>query len=95
MNPHIDIRIDIKHTFFHHFGFIFSYRFSRCDNLAVQIGETHLIIVNQVKSTDPTPHQCLTDIAADTSDAKYGNPAVFQFFHCFFAEKQLRSRKLI
>ena len=86
MNPHIDIRIDIKHTFFHYFGFIFSYRFSRCDNLAVQIGQAYLVIIDQIKRSHTTPHKCFADIASDAANTKDSHSGMSEFLHRLFSQ---------
>ena len=70
MDMYIHIRIDLQHPFFHHIRFIFSYGFSRSNNLTVQIGQAYLIIIDQIKGSDTASHQCLTDISADTADTK-------------------------
>ena len=91
VNIDFRIRVDVQHSFFHNIRFVFSDRAVCRDDLPVEICETHLIVVNEVKGADAAAHQCFADIAAHAADAEHGHARPLELFHRLRAEQQLRS----
>ena len=65
------------------------------DDLAIDVGQAHLIIVDEVKCADTRTRQRLYRVAAYTANAEYRNTRVVQALHSLLAKQQLGSRKLI
>ena len=87
MYPHIRIRIDVQDTLLHDFRLIFSDRLSCGNDLAVQVRQTDLVIVDQVKGAHAAAHQSLTDISAHAADTKYRHSRIRQPFHCILPQQ--------
>ena len=68
---------------------------ARSKNLAVDIGQAHPVVVDQVERAHTGARQRLYGIAADAADAEDGNTASGKDLHCLAAEHQLGSGKLI
>ena len=94
MDLYICVRIDIQNPLLHHFRFIFSDCLMGRDDLTVQICQAHLIVIDQIKCTNPASCQRLADITTHASDSKHGNAGIMQLLHCIFSKQQLCSRKL-
>ena len=76
MNADICIRIDIQNPLLHHIRLVFADGLSRSNNLTVQIGQTDLVIIDQIKCSDTASHKCLAYITAHTADAKYSDTGI-------------------
>ena len=87
MDFHLHIRIDFEHALFHNFCFIFTNRLSCCDDLTIQIRQTYLVIIDQIKISYACPDQCLTDVSAHTTDSKHCHTGIFQPVHRLFSEQ--------
>ena len=75
--------------------FILTDRLAGSDDLAIDVGQAHLIIVDEVKCADTRARQRFYCVAAYTADAEYRNTRVVQALHALLAKQQLGSRKLI
>ena len=76
--------INLQNPFFHNVCFILANRFSGSNDLAVQICQTHFVIVNQINCTHSAPCQSLCRISSHTSDTKNCHSGLFQPFHGIF-----------
>ena len=76
MDLYICVRIDIQDPLLHHFRFIFSDCLMGRNNLTVQIRQTHLIIIDQIKGSNAASCQRLTDITTYTTDSEYGDTGI-------------------
>ena len=95
MRAHIHIRIDAEHPLLHDINLVFTDCRACRDDLPVEIGQTDLVIIDQVKCPDTAAHKCFTHISADTSDAEYCDSGLRELLHRLRPEQQLCSRKLI
>ena len=76
MHTYIRFRIDIQDPFLHNVRFIFSDCLIGRNNLTVQIRQTHLIIIDQIKGSNAASCQRLTDITTYTTDSEYGDTGI-------------------
>ena len=82
-------------TFLGHIHFILPHGLAGGDDLAIEVGQADLIVVDEVQRPHAAAGQRLNGIAAHAADAENGHPAVVQFFHCFLAQQQLGTGILI
>ena len=80
---------------FRHIHLVFAHRFAGGQDLAVQVGQADLVVIDKIKRADTAAHKRFTDIAAHAADAEHGHMRTLQLFHGLRAEQKLRSRKLI
>ena len=80
-------RVDFQNALLRDVNLIVSHRLSCGENLAVQIGEAHTIVINQVQRTDPAARQRFHRIPAHPSDAEHGNAGMEEFFYRTFSQK--------
>ena len=52
-----------------------------CENLAIEIGEAHPVIIDQIQSSDPHAGQSLHDVAAYTADPENSDTAAAENLH--------------
>ena len=91
MGLYIHIRVNLQHTLFHDCGLVFAYCFAGCNDLAVEIGEAHLVIIDQIKGTHTASYQSFAHISAYTADSKHSHSCIGKLFHAVFSKKQLGS----
>ena len=88
---HHGVRVDIMDALFRHIHLVFAHRFAGGQDLAVQVGQADLVVINQVQRANAAACQCFHRIASNTANAKHGHTGVVQTLHCLFAKQQLRS----
>ena len=87
MNLNLRLRINIQNTFLHNFRLIPANGLSRSYDLAVQIRQTHFIIINQIQRAHTTSCQRLTYITTHTANTKDCNPGSFKPLHRLFSQQ--------
>ena len=95
VNVDLAVRIDIVNTLGGGLYLVLTDRLAGSDDLAIDVGQAHLIIVDEVKCTDTRTRQRFYRVAAYTADAEHRNTRVVQALHALLAKQQLGSRKLI
>ena len=65
--------------------------FARGENLAVDIRQANLVVIDKVNRPYSAADKRLNGVAADAAYPENGNACRRQSFHCFFAEQKLRS----
>ena len=88
---HHGVRVDIMDALFRHIHLVFAHRFVGGQDLAVQVGQADLVVINQVQRANAAACQCFHRIASNTANAKHGHTGVVQPLHCLLAKQQLRS----
>ena len=91
MGGYPDVGIDFGNPLCGNVHLVFPYGFVRGVNLAVDVGQTHLVIIDQVNRAHAGAHQRLHGIAAHAADAKHGNAGSGEFFHRLFSDQKLCS----
>ena len=71
------LRVNLQYPFLHDFHFDPADSAVRGDDLTVDIGNGHRILIDQVKSSDTGPCQCLCHISANSPDTEYGHTGIF------------------
>ena len=71
----------------HDIYFVFADRLMGSDDLAVDIRQTDLVIVNEIKGADSAAGKGFDDLTADTADAKDSNSCIVQALHGFLADQ--------
>lgn len=71
----------------HDIYFVFADRLMGSDDLAVDIRQTDLVIVNEIKGADTAAGKGFDDIAADSADPEDGDTGVVKTLHGIFAEE--------
>ena len=89
------MRIDLQNTLLHDLGLVLAYGLPGGDNLAVQIRQTHLVVVDEVERAHTAARKRLYRVAAHAADAEDRHTGLVQFFHGLVAKQQFGSRKLI
>ena len=89
------IGVDLQNAVTGDLDLVLAHGFAGRQNLAVDVGQADLIVIDEVQRTDAAAGQGFDRIAADTADAEHGHPGFVQFFHGLVAKQQFRSRKLI
>ena len=87
MSVHHGIRIDGQNALRHDIDLVPADRIHGRDDLAVQVREHHLVIVDQVDLSYPASGQSLHDIAPYTADAEDGDPGRRKLIHCRFPQQ--------
>ena len=85
------VRVDVKDSLFGHIHLVLPHGFPRCEDLAVDVCEADLIVVDQIQRADAAARQSLRRIAAHAADPKHGHTGMIQLFHGLRAEEKLRS----
>ena len=73
---HFDVGVDIVDAFCGHIHLILAHRLVGGHDLAVEVGEADLVVVDQVQRSHAAAGQCLHGIAPHTADAKHSHSAV-------------------
>lgn len=89
------VRIDVVDALRRHIDLVLANRAARGDNLAVEVREAHLIVVNEVERADAAACKRLYRIAADAADAEYRYASLAELFHALMTQQQFCSRKLV
>ena len=82
----LDILIDVVQTLRRHIHLVFSNRAAQGNNLTVDIGQTNLVIVNQVNGADTAARQCFHGKSSDTANTEHGNASVCQSIHSVLSQ---------
>ena len=61
------------------------------DDLAVEVGDVHRVVIDQVQCPHAASRQGLHTVTAHAADAKNGNAGALQLLHGLLAKEQLRS----
>ena len=80
---------------FRHIHLIFAHSLAGGDDLAVQVGQTDLVIVDEVEGTHAAAGQRLHGIAAHSAHAEHSHAGVVQFGHCLRAQQHLGAGILV
>ena len=81
MRLHIHLGIDRQDPLLHDLGLEASHGFSCGDDLPVQIGQAHSVIIDQIDGTNAAAYQCLADIPAHAADSKHRHTGLRKAFH--------------
>ena len=92
---HHRVRVDLQNALPGHVDLVFAHGLAGGEDLAVQIGETHLVVVDQIQRAHAAAGQCLHCVAAHAADAEHRYPGGEKPLHGLAAHQQLRSGKLI
>ena len=92
---HMAVRIDGFHSSFGHINFIHTDGICSSDNLTVEVGQRHLIIVNQIQTADTASGQCFNSIAAYPADTEYRDMFMMQGFNSIMPDQHLQPGKSI
>ena len=92
---HPDVRVNVVDALCSHIYFILPYRTAGGDDLAVEVGQADLIIINQIQCPHAAARQRFHRVAAHAADAEHRHAGIVQFFHSFRAQQQLRAGILI
>ena len=95
MYADIGLRIDVEHTVAHDVGLILADGPPRGDDLAVDVRQADLVVVNEVKGADAAADKRLAGIAADAANAEDRHARVLQGLHGRVAEQQFGSGERI
>ena len=87
--------IDVVDALLAHVYLVFAYGAERSDDLSVNIGEAHAVIVDEVYFAHTATHQCFYYISTHAAYAKYGYATAHQGVDGWFAHQELCTRKLI
>ena len=83
---YIHLRVDIKHPVPHNIGLVLSHCASGRYDLSVEICQTHLVIIYQIKCSDTASDQRLAYITANSAYSKYRYLRACQLVHGFLAK---------
>ena len=86
MDFYINLRVDVQHPVPHNIGLVLTNCTSGRYDLSVEIGQTHLVIIYQVKCSDAAPNQRLAYITANSAYSKYRYLRACQLVHGFLAK---------
>lgn len=81
------LRVDGVYTFLHDIYLVFADGLPGSDDLTVNIRQTDLIVIDQIKGSYTTAGQSLHHITADTADAEDSNSCAVQALHGFLADQ--------
>ena len=70
---------------------VFPDRLACCMKLAIQVGQTDPIVVDQIQRADPASNQALHGIASDPADSEHRHARALKLFDSFWTYQQLRS----
>ena len=91
----LDVRVNVVDALLGHIHLEFAHGLAGGNDLAVEVGQADLIIVDEVQCAHTAAGQCLHRVAAHTADAKHGHAGIVQLFHCLCAQQQLGAGILI
>ena len=91
----LDVGVDLVDALFRHIHLILPHRLAGGHDLAVQVGQADLIVVDEVQRTHAAAGQCLNGIAAHAANAEHRHAGMVQRFHGFLAQQQLGAGILI
>ena len=95
MHADIGLRIDVEHAVAHDVGLILADGLPRGDDLAVDVRQADLVVVNEVKGADAAADKRLAGIAADAANAEDRHARVLQGLHGRVAKQQFGSGERI
>ena len=95
MDAHVAVGVDLQHPLAHDVDLVLADGLARGDDLAVEIRQADLVVVDQIERAHAAADEPLTDIAAHAADAEHGHARTLQLLHGLRTEQKLRSRKLI
>ena len=78
--------INIQNAIFCHIHLVFSNRTAGCNNLAVNIGQTHFIIIDKVQGAHTASCQRLHGISTHAADTENSYSGICQAFHILFSK---------
>ena len=93
MDGHIGV--DRKDALFANVHFLSANGISGCDNLTIEIGQTHFVVINNVQLADSAPRQRLHHVSAHASDAEDRYATSVQNLQGFCSHNKFHPRKLI
>ena len=82
-------------TLFGHIHLVLAHGLAGGHDLAVQVGQADLVIINEVQRTHTAACQRFHRVAAHAANAKHRHTGIVQLFHCFLAQQQLGAGILI
>ena len=95
MDAHICLGIDLQDAIAHDFDLLLSHCFHSGDDLAVHVGQAHLIVVDQVEGAYAAAGQRLAYVAAHTAHTEHRNTAFGQLGHGIASQQQLGTGELV
>ena len=87
VNVDVAVGVDLQNAVPRDLDFVFCHGLARCQDLAVQVRQADLVIVDQVQCADAAAGQRIDGVAADTADAEHRHPGVEQPVHALLAEQ--------
>ena len=91
----LDVGVDVVDPLFRHIHLIFAHGLAGGDDLAVQVGQADLVVVDEVEGTHAAAGQRLHGIAAHAAHAEHGHTGVVQLGHCLRAQQHLGAGILV
>ena len=88
---HPDVRVNVVDALRSHIYLILPYCAAGGDDLAVEIRQADLVVVDQIERAHAAADEPLTDIAAHAADVEHGHARTLQLLHGLRAEQKLRS----
>ena len=85
------VRVDLVDALLRHVDLVLPHGLARGENLAVQIRQTHPVIVDEIQRAHAAARQRLHRIAAHAADAEHRHAGAKQPIHAVLPQKQLRS----
>lgn len=89
MGLHHAVWVDVENARLGHINLVPAYGAVGGDNLAVEIGDAHLVVVEEVDGSHTTASEHLGGIASHASHAKNGYSALCKRVDGFLAKKEL------
>ena len=89
MDAHVAVGVDLQHPLAHDVDLVLADGLARGDDLAVEIRQADLVVVDQIERAHAAADEPLTDIAAHAADAEHRDPRALELFHGFRAQQQL------
>lgn len=91
VHAHIAVRVDLQNALAHDLDLVLADGFARGNDLPVEVRQTDLVVVDEIKRAHAAAHKRLADIAAHAADAEHGHARTLQLLHGLRAEQKLRS----
>ena len=85
------VRVNLMDSFFRHIHFVSADGFSCGKDLAVEVGKTDLVMIDQIQGSDPASCQSFNGITANASDSENRDTGRGKPFHPLRAVDQLCS----
>ena len=63
---------------FRHIHLVFAHRFAGGQDLAVQVGQADLVVINQVQRANAAACQCFHRYSLHTANAKHGHTGLYR-----------------